>query len=98
MSGSRAYRIAPAAEADLEDIWAYTVKTWSAEQAESYHANFIDAFEGLASGAKTGRPADVREGYLKYAVGAHVVFYRVSSDAIEVIRVLHQRMDVNKHL
>ncbi len=39
-----------------------------------------------------------REGYLRYPVGAHVAFYRESERTLDVIRVLDQRMDVERHL
>nr|WP_323123832.1 hypothetical protein [Burkholderia alba] len=31
-------------------------------------------------------------------VGSHVVFYRATTATLDVIRVLHQRMDVDRHL
>jgi toxin ParE1/3/4 len=92
------YRLSPRALADLEDIWSYTAARWSPEQAASYHAMIVAAFEGLAAGRKQGRPVDVRAGYLKYPVGSHLVFYRLSEAGIDVIRLLHQRMDVSRHL
>ena len=30
------YRLSPAAEADLENIWDFTAQQWSPDQAESY--------------------------------------------------------------
>ncbi|MGZ7177587.1 type II toxin-antitoxin system RelE/ParE family toxin, partial [Burkholderia gladioli] len=33
-----------------------------------------------------------------YLVGFHVVFYRETTTTLDVIRVLHQRMDVDRHL
>lgn len=98
MAESRGYRLYPLAEADLEDIWSYTVSRWSSEQAESYHAGIVTAFEGLAAGSKQGRPSDIREGYFMYAVGSHLVFYRCSEAGIDIVRILHQRMDVTRHL
>ncbi len=98
MSGKRRnYRVSPRAESDLEEIWLYTFRNWSPEQADTYHNAIVDAFEGLAVGEKTGRPVDVREGYFKYPVGAHLVFYRFSESGLVVVRVLHQRMDVGRH-
>lgn len=94
----RAYGLSPLAEADLEGIWFYTFKQWSTEQADSYHARIVDTFEGLAAGTKRGRPVDIRDGYFKYAIGSHLIFYRESETGIDVIRVLHQRMDVERHL
>ncbi len=92
-SKARPYLLSPLAEADLEDIWLYSVKTWSREQAETYHAGIVAAFEGLASGAKIGRRTEFREGYFQYAVGSHLVFYRETESRLVVIRILHNRMD-----
>ena len=99
MSGKvRSFKLSPLAEADLEEIWLYTFKTWSLEQADAYHADIVAAFKGLAAGAKVGRPIDVRDGYYKYAVGSHLVFYRQSDFNLDIIRILHQRMDTSAHL
>ena len=54
--------------------------------------------EKLASGERQGRKVNVRDGYQKYAVGRHFVFFRMSDIGVDVIRVLHQSMDVERHL
>ncbi|MER8375572.1 type II toxin-antitoxin system RelE/ParE family toxin [Mesorhizobium sp. M1406] len=95
---SRQYRLSPLAEADLEDIWLYTFKHWSLERADRYHHDLIGAIEALASGVKTGRRTEVRENYFKYPVGQHFVFFRQSEMILDVIRILHQRMDIERHL
>lgn len=92
------YQLTPLAEADLEGIWLYTLRNWSMEQADSYHRDLVAALEGLATGRKLGRNVDVRPGYLKYSVGAHVVYFREVGAGIVVVRVLHGRMDVRRHL
>ncbi|WP_241299934.1 type II toxin-antitoxin system RelE/ParE family toxin [Burkholderia stabilis] len=91
-------RLTPLAELDLEDIWRYTAEHWSFAQADHYHRDLIGTMEALARGKKAGRTCIVRDGYFRYAVGSHVVFYRETDDAIDVIRVLHQRMDIERHL
>lgn len=99
MPGSgRGWRLSPRAEFDLEEIWLHTFNIWSPEQADRYHNAIVDAFGDLAARKKTGRPVDVREGYFKYPVGAHLVFYRFTESGLVVVRVLHQRMDVGRHL
>jgi toxin ParE1/3/4 len=92
------YRLSPLAEADLEEIWLYTLKNWSIEQADTYHRNFVVAFEALAAGSKRGRASDVRPGYQKYLCGSHVVYFLDYSDRLDVIRILHQRQDAERHL
>jgi toxin ParE1/3/4 len=90
------YRLAPLAEADLEDIWLYTLQNWSLGQADRYYAQLIAAVEGLASGDRIGRSADdIRAGYWKYGEGRHFIFYTVGDDRLDVIRILHKQMDVD---
>ena len=94
----RHYRLSPLAEADLEEIWLYTFSQWSVEQAEEYHNALIAGIEGLASGTNVPQRTDVREGYWKYKVGMHVLYFRCSDEYLDVIRILHGRMDVDAHL
>lgn len=91
-------RLTPLAEADLEDIWTYTFEHWSLEQADHYVAELAAAFERLARREWVGRPSRAGDRYCRYPVGSHVVFYREMTDTLDVIRVLHQRMDVDRHL
>ena len=95
---NRIFRLAPLAEADLEDIWLYTLKTWSRQQADDYIADLVAAFKALAAGSKRGKITEVRPGYLKYLCGSHVIYFRDYPDRLDVIRVLHQRQDVERHL
>jgi toxin ParE1/3/4 len=93
------YSLSPLARLDLEDIWTYTRKQWSRRQADAYVRQVVDAFAGLAEGRHVGMPAeDIRPGYRKYWVGAHVIFFRHRERDIEIIRVLHQSMDIPSRL
>jgi toxin ParE1/3/4 len=94
----RLLQLTPLAVADLEDIWRYSATQWSPEQANRYHRDLVATMEALARGDKPGRACTVREGYWRYAVGSHVVFYRETDRTLDVIRILHQRMDVERHL
>ncbi|RQS75562.1 type II toxin-antitoxin system RelE/ParE family toxin [Burkholderia sp. Bp8963] len=95
---ARQLRLTPLAESDLEEIWRYTFTNWSLEQADQYHRDLIETMEAFARGDKSGRVCTVRDGYFRYAVGSHVVFYREAAYDLDVIRILHQRMDVERHL
>lgn len=88
----------PAAISDLGDIWDYTAEQWGLDQAERYIDQIRDACDGLAIGERQGRIVDAGEGYLKYTVMRHLVFFREVDAGIAVIRVLHQRMDPDQHL
>ena len=92
--------LSPAARADLGLIWDYTAERWGPDQAEQYVLGMRNACRELSAGTRQGRPADdVRAGYRKAAVGSHILFYRVRDDgAIDIVRILHRRMDVLRHL
>lgn len=99
MAGRSAiYRLSPLARADLEDIWLYTRDRWSTAQADRYLRDVVATFEGLAKGDLVGRRVEVRAGYLKYPVGSHFVFYRDAPEGVDVVRVLHQHMDIPSRL
>ncbi|WP_348644874.1 type II toxin-antitoxin system RelE/ParE family toxin [Rhizobium sp. SG741] len=74
------------------------VENWSAKQAEAYHAEIVEAFEGLASGLKIGRRIHIREGHFKHAIGSYVIYYLLPDAEVAIIRVLHWRMDVSRLL
>ena len=92
------YVLSPRAQADIEDIWTYTVKHWTVDQAERYLRLLQTEIEDLASDPLRGHACDeIRSGYRKGRAGSHVIFYRVEDHRINVVRVLHQRMDFERH-
>ena len=88
----------PAAEADIDGIWDYSAANWGPDQADRYTDETRDACLALAHEQKHGRPVDVRSRYLRLSTGSHVVYYRDRGDRLDVIRVLRDRMDANRHL
>ncbi|WP_409013487.1 type II toxin-antitoxin system RelE/ParE family toxin [Dyadobacter sp. CY351] len=92
------YRISKAAQNDLENIWEYTLREWSSNQAEKYLDGLLNCFQALGDKRIEGKPAEhIREGYFKCLFIKHQIFYRKSPDYnIEIIRVLHVSMDVEK--
>jgi toxin ParE1/3/4 len=40
----------------------------------------------------------IRPGYRRQTVGRHAVYFRVDADVVIVVRVLHERMDAQRHL
>jgi toxin ParE1/3/4 len=96
MSG---YRLSPRAQADLEDIWDYTVDQWGGGRAEAYIRQIYEAVETLVATCGAARSCDeIRRGYWKYPVGSHVIFFRRHPYGIDVVRILHSRMDFARHL
>ncbi|WP_233810333.1 type II toxin-antitoxin system RelE/ParE family toxin [Paraburkholderia sp. HP33-1] len=95
----KGFVLSPAAELDLDDIWDYSVENWGAAQAERHIRLIQDTIIGLVQGTQPSRSAShVRAGYRSVLVGAHVVFFREHDELVDVIRILHQRMDPSQHL
>ncbi len=89
----------PGARADLQDIARYTERTWGRRQRDVYLTAIDDKLKALAAHPKIGAPRDaVRVGYRSSRIGAHVIFYREAPGGIEVVRILHERMDVMRRL
>jgi toxin ParE1/3/4 len=88
------------AKADMFFIGRYTYKQWGKAQQRRYLTQLDSAFHDLADKPDIGRACDdIREGYFKYGVGKHVIFYRhTGKDKIEIVRILHGRMDIEQHL
>ena len=88
----------PAALADLDEIWDYTADNWSIQQADAYVDGVVAACRDLAERRVVGRSVAIRQGYLKYVVGSHVIFYRESEGRLDIMRLLHRMMDFDRHL
>ncbi|OUE18089.1 Toxin ParE1 [Clavibacter michiganensis] len=93
------YRLTPAATKDLSEIWDYTEERWDADQAETYIREIGAAIERVAEDPKRGRDCDdIRPGYRRYSIESHTVYYVDRPETVDVIRILHQRMDPSRHL
>ncbi len=97
----RKLKLSNAADKDLKQIWHYTLEEWSREQADKYVSRLLTACTEIAQSPEhSGQPFDyVRAGYRKYSCGKHVIFYQIQGDdTVLVVRILHQRMDYERHL
>ena len=90
------YRISQQAIEDLENIWIYTLKKWSKEQAYRYYNLIIEEIEFVADNFMIGKSAEqTRKNYRVTKVKSHLIFYRkTENNIIEITRILHERMDI----
>jgi toxin ParE1/3/4 len=86
---------APRAQEDLLDIWHYFERVGSAEVADGILLDLDRTAERLEQHPLMGRSRDELAPELRSVLAnPHIVFYRVSDQAIEIARVLHQRRDL----
>lgn len=107
----RRLRFAARADADIDDVLTESLTRWGEAAHVRYAALLAAAFQRIATTplAPTTRAHDtlaagVRSFPLRVLRGhgvrapVHVVYYRVSADFIDVLRVLHERMEPAAHL
>jgi len=89
----------PRASADIDEIWEYTARHWGIDQANRYVQQIRDVVTKLGENPNLGRACDeIRNGHFKILAGSHIIIYRNVEEGIGIIRVLHQRMDISRHL
>ena len=93
------YIISKEAIADLDEIWYYTFEKWTVEQANRYYNLIFQEIDYICKRPHSGKPLDdILKGYRVSKVKSHLVFYKVVNETIEIIRILHQRMDIENRL
>ena len=92
-------RLTPKARADLDAIWEYTVRQWDVKQAESYLASLGQTMQLLLENPGLGSRIDhIKSGYKKFPAASHLLIFKSTPTAIEIVRVLHKSMDVESQL
>jgi toxin ParE1/3/4 len=93
------YQLSPRAQRDLDTAFDYTVAHWGLPQAMLYTDLIEAACADLAEAPQQAQGcANIRPSYRRRGVEQHVIYFRPTSYGFAVIRILHQRMDVARHL
>ena len=93
------YTYSKRAESDIKKIYRDTVQEWGISQADKYDAGLEKTVNLLAELPDIGRPCEeISEGYRRHEYERHVIFYRKRAADILIIRILHDRMDAQRHV
>ena len=93
------YKLTTPAANDYVDILAYTLDKWGIEQYKKYQTLLASAFQKIADNPVLDRNyAGTPRAVYGYHTGSHVVFYRRATSHVEILRILHQRMDFKRYL
>jgi len=78
----------------MSDIAVFTVERWSDRKARQYLDALRARFEWLADNPLLGRPReDLHPDLRSWRQDAHMIFYRIAGDAIEIIGLPHASAD-----
>lgn len=87
------------AESDLHEIAERTKQDLGAEQADLYMSALEEACEcTLPKFPSLARPVARRPQLRQWRCERHVIYFRLVTDGLEVVRVLHDRMLPDLHL
>jgi len=91
-------RVSEQADRDLRTIYKYSYRQFGDAQAEKYYSDLWECFRFLAEYPHMGRTrTEFNPPARSHHHQKHVIFYDVLDDGIFIIRVLHERMDIERH-
>ncbi|MCQ0987110.1 type II toxin-antitoxin system RelE/ParE family toxin [Jiella marina] len=93
-------RFTPAAERDLAAVYVHSFLRFGLAQADRYTASIDERCRAVASGKMPSRDASkYRKGLRSHRTGSHIVFHMDDgAGGLDVIRILHSRMNISDHL
>lgn len=68
------------------------------ERAERYVAGLLESLARAAAAPDRGATIELSVGYRMIRAQRHRIVYRFDDRAVTVIRILHDRMDLARHL
>lgn len=94
------YKLTNKAVEDLAKIWDYTFEVWSKRQADKYYEMLIWNCQEIANNPSFGKKYEgITQNLMGFKANRHIIFYRnTNEEFIEIIRILHESMDLKKRI
>ena len=94
------YILSEKALEDINNIWIYTAENWSVEQSYHYYKLIFADIKYIVNYLEMARDfGKIRKSYSYSKVKSHLIFFKKDkANEIEVVRVLHERMDIENRL
>ena len=88
-----------AARKDLREIFTYTTKTWGIAQARQYSEQLKQHTRAIGELRAHSKPilvasADVHQSHCR----KHIFVFERKGDKVLIVRILHEAMDIPRHL
>jgi toxin ParE1/3/4 len=93
------YQFSKSAEQDINAILDYSYESFGEKATEHYFAELKKCFELLSENPFIGINSDSwRKGYFRHPHKSHVIFYKLKTDGIYIVRILHKSVDSKRIL
>jgi toxin ParE1/3/4 len=88
------YFLSPSAQKSLKSIKAYSLQNFGEKQTALYLRQLQNALKETAKNPYSGKHReDIKKNYYSCFIGSHTIYYRIFDTHIEIIDILHQRME-----
>ena len=69
------------------------------QQANKYYKEIFQLINEICNNSELGKSIDeVKKGHRRINVKSHMIVYKIVNEKIYIDRILHQKMDIEKHL
>ena len=93
------YVIASVAHDDLLSIWAFSAERWNEDQADLYIDAITIRFAWLTRNIGLWQKrSELAYGLYSYPEKSHVIIFRKVESSLQIIRVLHVSMDLDRNV
>ena len=83
------YRLSSAADQDFELLFEYGIDNFGLAKAKSYIDGLIIQFQSIGENPLHFQAVDhIRKGYRRSVYEKHAIYYVVSNDCVDVMRIL----------
>lgn len=92
------YKVSPAAQQDLVEIYIRCFREWGASKAETFQIQLIASFQLLTENPDIGRDVSIRPQLQRHELSPYVIFYRKFSYGIRIARIFYKNRAMEKYL
>jgi len=83
------YKLSSAADKDFEQLFEYGIDNFGLSKAKSYVDGLIIKFQTIAENPLHYQTVDyIRSGYRRSVYGKHTIYYMISNDCVDIMRIL----------
>lgn len=83
------YKLSSAADKDFEQLFEYGIDNFGLTTAKSYVDGLIIKFQTIAENPLHYQAVDyIRSGYRRSVYGKHAIYYMISNDCVDIMRIL----------
>jgi len=89
------YKLSKKADDDFKKIYKYTYINHGERQADKYTESLEDCFLLIFENQNIGRSVnDISKGLLRHEHQEHIIFYRIKTSHIFIVRIRHNSEDI----